>query len=85
VASGGRRRSLPLKRIALSLLDLLRSAEPHRLKTLRLAGLLRWLFYDTARVVTPVVRHGGLRHDRENAPLPPETSRASARRDRQGL
>jgi len=40
---------LPLKRIALSLLDLLRSAEPHRLKRCASPDSCGWLFYDDSK------------------------------------
>ncbi len=64
---------LPLKRIALSALDVLRTAEPHRFETLRVAGLLRMAVLRRQQGrPTPMVRHGGLRHPREDAPLPPE-------------
>jgi len=40
---------LPLKRIALSLLDLLRTAEPRRLKRCASADSCGWLFYDDSK------------------------------------
>jgi predicted RNA-binding Zn ribbon-like protein len=40
---------LPLKRIALSLLDLLRTAEPHRLKRCASPDSCGWLFYDDSK------------------------------------
>jgi predicted RNA-binding Zn ribbon-like protein len=40
---------LPLKRIALSLLDLLRAAEPHRLKRCASTDSCGWLFYDDSK------------------------------------
>jgi predicted RNA-binding Zn ribbon-like protein len=40
---------LPLKRIALSLLDLLRTAEPHRLKRCASPDACGWLFYDDSK------------------------------------
>jgi predicted RNA-binding Zn ribbon-like protein len=40
---------LPLKRIALSLLDLLRTAEPHRLKRCASTDSCGWLFYDDSK------------------------------------
>jgi predicted RNA-binding Zn ribbon-like protein len=40
---------LPLKRIALSLLDVLRTAEPHRLKRCASPDSCGWLFYDDSK------------------------------------
>jgi len=40
---------LPLKRIALSLLDLLRTAEPHRFKRCASPHSCGWLFYDDSK------------------------------------
>jgi len=40
---------LPLKRIALSLLDLLRTAEPRRLRRCASADSCGWLFYDDSK------------------------------------
>jgi predicted RNA-binding Zn ribbon-like protein len=40
---------LPLKRIALSALDVLRTAQPHRLKRCASAGTCGWLFYDDSK------------------------------------
>jgi predicted RNA-binding Zn ribbon-like protein len=40
---------LPLKRIALSLLELLRTAEPHRLKRCASQDSCGWLFYDDSK------------------------------------
>jgi predicted RNA-binding Zn ribbon-like protein len=40
---------LPLKRIALSLLELLRTAEPHRLKRCASRDSCGWLFYDDSK------------------------------------
>jgi len=40
---------LPLKRIALSALDVLRTAEPHRLKRCASADSCGWLFYDDSK------------------------------------
>ena len=40
---------LPLKRIALSLLDVLRTAEPHRLKRCASTDSCGWLFYDDSK------------------------------------
>jgi predicted RNA-binding Zn ribbon-like protein len=40
---------LPLKRIALSALDVLRTAEPHRLKRCASTDSCGWLFYDDSK------------------------------------
>jgi predicted RNA-binding Zn ribbon-like protein len=40
---------LPLKRIALSLLDLLQTAQPHRLKRCASPDSCGWLFYDDSK------------------------------------
>jgi predicted RNA-binding Zn ribbon-like protein len=40
---------LPLKRIALSVLDVLRTAEPHRLKRCASPDSCGWLFYDDSK------------------------------------
>ena len=40
---------LPLKRIALSALDVLRTAEPHRLKRCAASDSCGWLFYDDSK------------------------------------